>query len=164
MKPITNYPNYSVTEDGKVLNNKTNRELKPIINSNGYYAVGLCNKGKVAMTLIHRLVASAFLINSNNKKEVNHINGIKTNNRIENLEWATRSENMKHAFKNGLKIITNKQIQESRKRLSKKVLNTQTGIFYKSAKEAAMELQINKNTLYGYLSGKSLNITSLIYA
>jgi DNA-binding NtrC family response regulator len=71
---------------------------------------------------------------------------------------------MKHAFKNGLKIITNKQIQESRKRLSKKVLNTQTGIFYKSAKEAAMELQINKNTLYGYLSGKSLNITSLIYA
>ena len=90
MKPIPNYPNYSVTEDGKIINNKTNRELKPILGNVGYYQVSLCNSGKIKNVSIHRLVASAFLSNDENKREVNHINGIKTDNRIENLElWDT---------------------------------------------------------------------------
>jgi hypothetical protein len=164
MKQITDYPNYSVTEDGRVINNKTNRELKPILGRNGYYQVSLCNSGKIKNVSIHRLVASAFLNNDENKREVNHINGIKTDNRVQNLEWNTSSENRQHAFDTGLKKYTERQRTRITETLSKPVLDTQTGIFYNSAKEASRLLGINKNTLYGYLLGHNPNKTSLIYA
>jgi hypothetical protein len=164
MKQITDYPNYSVTEDGRVINNKTNRELKPILGRNGYYQVSLCNSGKIKNVSIHRLVASAFLNNDENKREVNHINGIKTDNRVQNLEWNTSSENRQHAFDTGLKKYTERQRTRITETLSKPVLDTQTGIFYNSAKEASRLLGINKNTLYGYLLGNNPNKTSLIYA
>jgi len=161
MKLIPNYPNYSVTKDGNVINNKTNRELKRGIDSGGYCRVGLFNKGKVKFFLIHRLVASAFLNNLENKYEVNHIDGIKTNNNLLNLEWATRSENMKHAYKIGL---CNTSLQATKLANSKIVLDTQNGIFYKSATEAATLLGIKRKTLCSYLSGYNTNKTSLIYA
>jgi hypothetical protein len=163
MKQIPNYPNYSITEDGKVINNKFNRELKPITKDE-YYQVNLSHKGKSKIFKIHRLVAIAFLGNKENKKQVNHINGIKNDNRLENLEWATGSENLLHAYKLGLKTITDKQKKLYIELYSKIVLDTQTGVFYNSAKEAARLLGINKKTLYGYLSGFRKNKTSLIYA
>jgi len=163
MKPIPNYPNYSVTEDGKVMNNKTNRELKPILGNTGYCQVSLCNNGKIKNYNIHRLVASAFLSNDENKKCVNHKNGIKSDNRLSNLEWSTYSENLQHAFDTNLKIFTKKTREAIYKKNIKPVLDTQTGIFYDSAKEASMLLGINKNTLYGYLLGHNPNKTSLIY-
>jgi hypothetical protein len=158
MKQLKNYQNYSVTKEGTVINNKTNRELKPINGSDGYYYVGLSNKSKVKRFAIHRIVASAFLSNDENKREVNHINGIKTDNRLENIEWVTPSENMKHAYKFGLKIANRKTIN------NKFVLDTETGIFYNSAREASRLLGINENTLRGYLTGINPNKTSLIYA
>ena len=164
MKPIPNYPNYSVTEDGKVINNKFNRELKPILGNTGYYQVSLSNKGESRNLTIHRLIANVFLSNDENKREVNHINGIKTDNRIENLEWNTSSENRQHAFDTGLKKYTERQRRINSELMSKPVLDTQTGIFYNSAKEASRLLGINKNTLYGYLLGHNPNKTSLIYA
>ena len=68
-----------------------------------YVKVCICNKGKETCEYLHRLVAQTFIDNSENKEQVNHINGNKRDNRVENLEWATQNENQLHACKNGLK-------------------------------------------------------------
>ena len=77
--------------------------LKPHTNTHGYPSVILCKNGKHHKNhRVHRLVAQAFIPNPQNKIDINHINGIKTDNRVKNLEWVTRSENLIHAFKTGL--------------------------------------------------------------
>lgn len=68
----------------------------------GYPEVSLCHRGRKSFRRVHRLVAMAFIPNPEGKPEVNHIDGDKTNNRVENLEWATRSENHQHACDTGL--------------------------------------------------------------
>ena len=95
--------NYIVYEDGKVFSKFYNRFLKPQ-NSKGYHSYKMGNK----MIKVHRLVAETFIPNIENKPQVNHINGIKTDNRLENLEWATASENINHAIKIGL--LTNEHL------------------------------------------------------
>lgn len=83
------------------------RMLKPVLKGIGYYQVSLCkessDKPRTINHHIHRLVAEAFIDNPENKREVNHINGVKTDNNLNNLEWATTSENRKHAYATGLK-------------------------------------------------------------
>jgi hypothetical protein len=84
-----------------------NRILKPWLSkakgrTTGYFKVRLTKNEIEKDFYLHRLIAEAFLPNPKNKPEVNHINGIKTDNNINNLEWVTGSENAKHAVKNGL--------------------------------------------------------------
>lgn len=74
------------------------RELRPLLGKNGYYAIVLCKDGKHTRTSFHRVVATAFLPNPENKRTINHKNGIKTDNNVENLEWATDAENINHAY------------------------------------------------------------------
>lgn len=80
------------------------RILKPYLGTNGYYMVALSNEGKTCKFPIHRLVATAFIKLNNDKPCVNHIDGDKLNNKVNNLEWSTYSENNKHAYDSGLKI------------------------------------------------------------
>ena len=102
---IRDRPKYEVCNDGRVRNRKTGRVLSPDMYKNkGYEFVGLCGDNDRKMRFVHRLVAEAFIENDDpSKNEVNHIDGNKRNNHVDNLEWVTRSENMIHAYNNNLK-------------------------------------------------------------
>lgn len=106
MIPIENYEDYLINQNGQVFSKKSNKFLKPILYSRGYYMVHLSKNGIVKRHSLHRLIAKYFIPNPCNKPAVNHINGIKTDNRINNLEWCTISENAKHAHKTGLNYIS----------------------------------------------------------
>lgn len=94
---------YSISDMGRVKNNITGNMLKPIENRKGYVKVNLhLEHGERLNRQIHRLVAIAFIPNPENKPEVNHKNGIKNDNRVDNLEWVTGEENIRHAYETGL--------------------------------------------------------------
>jgi hypothetical protein len=102
-KTIDGFDLYSITAAGEVTNRKTGKRLKPSDNGGGYKQVVLCKGQKTVKKYIHRLVAAAFIDNPDGKPEVNHISGDKSDNSIKNLEWATRSDNERHAWGRGLK-------------------------------------------------------------
>ena len=106
-KPVYIYnlsEKYSISNYGRVLNQKTNRILKQYINDKGYFIVGLYLNSKHHKHFrVHRLVALAFLDSpTENRNHINHIDGIKTNNHISNLEWVTPKENSIHSWKMGM--------------------------------------------------------------
>lgn len=138
LKLIEGYELYFISDDGKVFSDKykTRRELSQRKNSRGYMYVNLCKNGKYKSVTVHRLVANAFLENRCGTLEVNHKDGNKENNDISNLEWVTKSQNIKHAFRNGLNHpriheyhhaskLTEKDVCEIREKYSKgeKIVN-----------------------------------------
>lgn len=93
---------YFVTKDGRVFSKRKFSSLTELkLSKKGHQGYLKVNIGDKSM-FVHRLVAIAYLPNPDNKETVNHINGIKDDNRLENLEWCTRSENSKHAYNTGL--------------------------------------------------------------
>lgn len=151
-KPIEGRPLYFISNLGRVL--KGDLELKPYIDNNGYLRIHLSGK----QFRIHRLIAIAFIPNPENKRTVNHINGIKTDNRLENLEWATDSENNTHAYKIGLRKPA---YQKRKTSLSKTVIKkSHCGdiVFYTTISEASRENKISRTTLNRLIrSGKLID-------
>jgi hypothetical protein len=152
---------YQVSNLGNVkrINKKNLSYLKPLPNGKGYHQVALCVNCKRKIYLIHRLVAQAFIDNPNNYEQVNHINGIKTNNNLENLEWCNNSQNILHAINNGL--IVHKKGDDNK--LSKKIIDTQTGEIYHSTLSLSIKLGVNKKTLQNCLNNNNRNKTSFRY-
>lgn len=101
-KQIIGFEKYLIHKNGYVINSATGRIIKHCLISKGYKSVHLCNGAKPKSFYIHRLIALAFIDNPFNKPFVNHINGVMTDNRIENLEWCTAKENIIHAYATGL--------------------------------------------------------------
>lgn len=100
-KPVTGWENvFEVNPLGQVRHFDSKQPVHQYIMNNGYPAISASRSGKKYTLLIHRIVAQTFLTNPENKPQVNHINGIKTN--LANLEWATDKENKHHAWRTGL--------------------------------------------------------------
>lgn len=129
---LDNFPGYGVSEDGSVWSYWRTESLgmgkgtravivetpkKKALHKNkfGYLTVGLMKNGKRTTQKVHRLVAAVFINNPHGKPDVNHIDGNKENNNVDNLEWATRSENMKHSWDNGLIKASDKQREAARR-------------------------------------------------
>lgn len=105
MKEIEGYEGrYSITKEGEVYSHIRNRNLVPYKDSNGYFMIGLRKDGNRKMYKLHRIIAEHFIPNLDNKPQVNHKNGIKVDNNLDNLEWVTNAENVQHAFDNGLAV------------------------------------------------------------
>ena len=129
-KPInrTN-KNYYISNFGRVYSLKSNKIMKTPVDGRGYINCNIRVEGKTINIKIHRVVAEHFIPNYLNKREVNHIDGDKTNSRVDNLEWVTPRENLQHAritglhtsdgdkavnqIKNGIIINTFKSISEA---------------------------------------------------
>lgn len=134
--------NYSVDEEGKVKNDITNKELSPRIQQ-GYKHVTIYINKKPKSCRVHRLVATAFIPNLENKPYVNHLNGIRSDNRVENLEWATPSENTQHAVDTGLfKPTREKQVVQYS-------LNGNKIATYRSISEAARKTNSSVEKIVG---------------
>ena len=119
--------------------------LKPIPNKNGYLMVTLSKDCKGKRYFVHRLVADAFILNKNNKKEVNHIDENPKNNKVNNLEWVTHLENSNYGTR-GKRISKNLKEWCKKNRVKKVKQVSLNGIFIKeweSAKDVQKELGIN---------------------
>lgn len=102
---------YRISDTGKIVSNYSGIPVilqRAVIGKNGYYHIELYNNGIRKNFLVHRLVAKVFVPNPKNKPQVNHKDGNKINNCKSNLEWATSSENMRHAYPKLLEGIQNR--------------------------------------------------------
>lgn len=145
-RPIKGYDgDYLVSNLGRVksLKNKKEYIFKPYIANSGYYKVNL-RKNKISKTLlVHRLMGTAFIPNPENKPEINHLNGVKTDNQVTNLEWVTRNQNIQHAYKTGLMENTRKSIILSNEVRTTQIYSKKLNMQFGSCTEAANYLKNN---------------------
>lgn len=94
----TKFPLYEASSCGKIRNAQTKNLLRPYINHEGYKKIGLVTTAGRKKFFVHRLVAETFIHNHSEKPIVNHKNSRRRDNRVENLEWATHSENLVHSW------------------------------------------------------------------
>lgn len=151
-KDIDGFPGYQVSDLGRVRsywNHARNMEREPHIvigtkDKDGYPRVHLHRNVRSVNIFVHRLVAKTFITNPENKQQVNHINGVKDDNRVENLEWCTTNENRQHAYDTGLQKPPGE----------KPVRIVETGEAFKSITECARHIDGDESGIRACLSGR----------
>lgn len=164
---ISGFPNYSISNFGRVINKVTGKTLGNFKDTKGYPITFLYSDQKRKTLKVHRLVSISFIPNPENKPQVNHKDGNKTNNHWSNLEWATNSENGKHAWDNNLRTKSEKMVRAMRSvsQLNKKrILDTRTGLYFESVQKAAESVGMRQNRLSSMLTGYIKNKTAFTYA
>lgn len=126
-------------------------------NSRGYKRVVLTKNGKPKGMLVHRLIAKAFIPNPENKPEINHINGIPSDNRIENLEWVTPSENQIHAYKIGLSTPGKRENHSQARKVKCDTLD----LSFNCIRDAGDALGIDYTTIWHICRGDRLETRGL---
>jgi hypothetical protein len=173
-KDIDGYDDYKISNLGRIRSFKpvaykcVDGILKQSISKGGYCVVGLQKNGNRKGFLVHRLVAIAFISNPENKKTVNHKNGIGSDNHVDNLEWNTSSENILHSFRT-LGKKPNKPTLGKKGKLhhnSKPIICINTNQYFESAGMAAEALNLHRPLITKVLTGvyKSTGGYSFKYA
>jgi hypothetical protein len=171
-KSICNFSRYKVSKNGDVYDFKLKREVPMNKTKDGYLSLTLrSDSGERKTFKVHRLVSIAFIPNNENKETVNHIDGVKENNNVCNLEWATRSENTQHAWDNNLIKDLDTRKRKIREKQGKPVICITTGEKFNSIGKAAEIKKLKKSNIsavclnkIGYKSaGKSDSGEKLIW-
>lgn len=142
-KPIKDYPHLLISRTGRVWSTTYDKELRPHLTNRGYLRVSLSKDKTVKNGSVHRLVAEAFIPNPDNLPCVDHIDGNKLNNRVENLQWISTSNNMRKACKGKGKLGT-----------PIPVICVETGKVYRSLKEAANAHRIPSAIMSSLVKGE----------
>lgn len=166
-RPIYGFADYLISNAGCVMSRKRGawRELNPYIGKNGYAYVNLRNDGQTIRRYIHRLVAEAFIPNPLNKPTVNHIDGSKLNNDVSNLEWATYSENSKHAVAHGLTPLPDSEVAMINHRTPIVAIEPDTGnvLYFPSQLDASEYLGISRPHINKVLKGSCPHAKGYIF-
>jgi len=112
-KKIKEYESYTIYLDGRIYSDLSKRFINGHYDYYGYKNIQLYKNEIPKSFKIHQLIAKAFIPNPENKPNINHINGVKDDNRVENLEWCTQKENIQHAWDTGLNKTSNKVIENN---------------------------------------------------
>ena len=155
-KEIKGFSDYEASSEGEIRNKHTLQIIKPHSLRNGYISIKLYKDHKPYARMVHRLVAAAFLGESD--LEVNHIDGNKTNNKVSNLEYLSRSDNLRHAYALGL--IT----PHAPRAQGKKVICLTNGKAYESIAEASRAVGVDKREIARVCNGKRKSAKGLRFA
>lgn len=143
-RDMVGHPNYRISSCGRVMRKDNGRIHNGSKNNKGYIRFDLCEYGKRFVISAHRAVAEAFILKEKGKYQVNHKDGNKENNTVENLEWCTQKENTRHAFT----VLGVKPINR------KKVRCIETGVVYDSAMDAERRTGISNSQINQCCKGK----------
>lgn len=150
-----NFSRYSVSRDGLVYDHNRGKLMKQQLSTDGYSVTTIRDDWGNRKTMrVHRLVALVFIPNPESKETVNHMDGIKTHNHVENLEWATRSENTQHAWDNGLIKDKEGRKKAIREKQGRPVICMNDGRRFNSCGEAGELLGLQSTNIHAVCSKK----------
>lgn len=156
---LVGFSNYEISSDGSIFDLKRSKFMAQTPNSEGYLKVTLRNDLGVRKTFsVHRLLAQLFIANPENLKEVNHLDGVKSNNSLSNLEWVNHSQNLQHAWDMGLLKSTEERSRKLSEALkgknmgslnprARKVVCVTTGVTFDTIKEACETYGVQQASL-----------------
>jgi len=145
---------YEISRDGIVRNKKTKAIKSQYVSSTGYYMVSISRDNKSNPYRVHRLLANNFIDNPLNLREVNHIDGDKLNNKLDNLEWVSHFGNMRHAFstglanntgtRNGMSRLDDDKVSEIKQLLKSGVSQYKIAAKYGVSRSTILKIKLNK--------------------